>query len=185
MLKRVKLFQSGKLQEPLVSKEVKYLWAPWRMGYIKTAKNKFGPCLFCQKSELGKEEENLVVHRGDKAYILMNLYPYNNGHLMVAPFDHEENFEALNSDTQVEMMNLSSQVMEVMRKKLQADGFNFGANFGDVAGAGIKEHLHLHIVPRWIGDTNFMPVMGHTKVMVDGLKETRDSLAEAFTNLEN
>ena len=155
------------------------------MGYIRTAKNKFGPCLFCDKSKIGKEEDDLVVHRGDNAYILMNLYPYNNGHLMVAPYEHKENFDKLPSDTQVEMMNLTSQSMAVLRKNLNADGFNFGANFGEVAGAGIKEHMHLHIVPRLIGDTNFMPVMGHTKVMIEGLKETRKQLAEAFTKNGN
>ena len=101
-------------------------------------------------------------------------------HLMIAPYDHERNFERLQSETQVEMMNLMSQSMEILKNNLNADGFNFGANFGEVAGAGIKEHLHFHLVPRWIGDTNFMPVMGHTKVMVDGLKETRKKLAEAF-----
>ena len=163
-----------------MSKDLKYLWAPWRMGYIRSAKNKFGPCIFCDKSKIGDDEENLVVHRGEFSYILMNLYPYNNGHLMVAPYDHEENFDALSSDTQVEMMSLSSKAMEVLRYSLNADGFNFGANFGEVAGAGIKEHVHLHIVPRWIGDTNFMPVMGHTKVMIDGLKETRKQLSDAF-----
>ena len=130
---------------------------------------------------MGNDEENLVVHRGEFSYVLMNLYPYNNGHLMVAPYDHERNFDNLQSDTQVEMMNLISISMGILRDSLSADGFNFGANFGEVAGAGIKEHLHFHLVPRWIGDTNFMPVMGHTKVMVEGLKETRKQLAEAFT----
>ena len=130
---------------------------------------------------MGKDEENLVVHRGEFSYVLMNLYPYNNGHLMIAPYDHERNFDNLQSDTQVEMMNLMSLSMEILRDNLNADGFNFGANFGEVAGAGIKEHLHFHLVPRWIGDTNFMPVMGHTKVMVDGLKETRKQLVEAFS----
>ncbi|SVD97353.1 uncharacterized protein METZ01_LOCUS450207, partial [marine metagenome] len=109
------------------------------MGYIKTSKNKFGPCLFCQKSELGKEEENLVVFRGEFSYVLMNLYPYNNGHIMIAPYDHERSFENLQSDAQVEMMNLMSLSMKVLRESLSADGFNFGANFGEVAGAGIKE----------------------------------------------
>ncbi len=102
-------------------------------------------------------------------------------HLMIAPYDHERNFDNLQSDTQVEMMNLISLSMGILRDSLSADGFNFGANFGEVAGAGIKEHLHFHLVPRWIGDTNFMPVMGHTKVMVDGLKETRKQLVEAFS----
>ena len=163
--------------------DAKYLWAPWRMGYIRTEKNEFGPCIFCDKSLIGKDEENLVVHRGESAYVLLNLYPYNNGHLMVTPYEHEKDFDKLSVDTQVEMMNLMSQSMNVLRNALNADGFNFGANFGEVAGAGIKEHLHLHLVPRWIGDTNFMPVMGHTKVMVDGLKETRTILADEFSKM--
>jgi ATP adenylyltransferase len=117
------------------------------MGYIRTAKNEFGPCLFCDKSHVGKDEDDLVVHRGENAYILMNLYPYNNGHLMVVPYDHEKHFDDLQTDTQVEMMNLMSQAIGVLRESLSADGFNFGANFGEVAGAGIKEHLHLHLVP--------------------------------------
>ena len=167
-----------------MSNELKYLWAPWRMGYIRTPKNEFGPCLFCDKSQIGDDEENLVVYRGDHAYVLMNLYPYNNGHLMIAPYEHEEKFDSLASETQVEMMNLSSEAMNVLRENLNADGFNFGANFGEVAGAGMKEHLHLHLVPRWIGDTNFMPVMGHTKVMVDGLQETWKQLVEAFASNE-
>ena len=99
------------------------------MGYIRTVKNEFGPCLFCDKSKIGKDEDDLVVHRGENAYILMNLYPYNNGHLMVVPYDHEKNFDDLQTDTQVEMMNLMSQGMGVLRESLNADGFNFGANF--------------------------------------------------------
>ena len=101
---------------------------------------------------------------------------------MVVPNEHEGKFDALPSETQIELMHLTSQGMEVLRGSLDADGFNFGANFGEIAGAGIEEHLHLHIVPRWIGDTNFMPGMGHTKVMVEGLQETRKKLAEAFIN---
>ena len=165
-----------------MSKDLKYLWAPWRMGYIKTSKNEFGPCIFCDKSNIGKDEENLVVHRAEHSYVLLNLYPYNNGHLMIAPYEHERHFDNLNTEIQVEMMQLMTLSMGILRETLSADGFNFGANFGEVAGAGIKEHLHLHLVPRWIGDTNFMPVMGHTKVMVDGLKETRKILFEAFAS---
>tara|TARA_B100000945_G_scaffold25287_1_gene17648 strand:- start:101 stop:607 length:507 start_codon:yes stop_codon:yes gene_type:complete len=168
-----------------VNDKLKYLWAPWRMGYIQTPKNEFGPCIFCDKSSVGKDEDNLVIHRSEHSYVLLNLYPYNNGHLMIAPYEHERNFENLQSETQIEIMKLMSLSMQVLKESLNADGFNFGANFGEVAGAGIKEHLHFHLVPRWIGDTNFMPVMGHTKVMVDGLKETRKQLAEAFlTNIK-
>ena len=136
--------------------------------------------IFLDALKTKNDRESLILYRGKLCFVIMNLYPYNNGHLMVTPYDHEKNFDDLQSDTQVEMMNLMSQAMVVLREILNADGFNFGANFGEVAGAGIKEHLHLHLVPRWIGDTNFMPVMGHTKVMVDGLKETRKQLAEAF-----
>ena len=153
------------------------------MGYIRTEKNEFGPCIFCDKSKIGHEDDNLVVHKGEFSYVLLNLYPYNNGHLMIAPYDHEKDFDNLNSEKQVEMMNLVSLSMGILRDNLNADGFNFGANFGEVAGAGIKEHLHFHVVPRWIGDTNFMPVMGHTKVMIDGLKETRKTLSEAFASV--
>mgnify|MGYP002836927301 CR=1 FL=1 len=153
------------------------------MGYIRTAKNEFGPCLFCDKSHIGKDEDNLVVHRGENAYILMNLYPYNNGHLMVVPYDHEKNFDDLQPDTQVEMMNLMSQAMGVLRESLDADGFNFGANIGSSSGAGIAEHLHYHIVPRWNGDTNFMPTIGNTKVHVQGLQDTYDDLKPYFEKI--
>ncbi len=179
-MKLIKSFQPGNLPGRPVSNNLKHLWAPWRMGYIRTPKNEFGPCLFCDKAKIGDDDENLVVHRGEHSYVLLNLYPYNNGHLMITPYEHEEHFDSLLSETQVEMMKLSSQSMTVLRESLNADGFNFGANFGEVAGAGVKEHVHLHIVPRWIGDTNFMPIMGHTKVMIDGLKETRKQLSDAF-----
>ena len=110
----------------------------------------------------------------------MNLYPYNNGHLMVLPYEHCSAFDKLPSETQIEMMKLTSDCMDIIRRTMKAEGFNFGANFGQVAGAGIEEHLHFHIVPRWNGDTNFMPVLGHTKVQVDGLKETRQLIADEF-----
>ena len=166
-----------------MSNELKYLWAPWRMGYIRTSKNEFGPCLFCDKSNIGKDEENLVVHRGELSYVLMNLYPYNNGHLMIAPYDHERNFDDLQSDTQVEMMNLMSLSMEVLRGSLSADGFNFGLNVGKCSGAGIDNHIHFHIVPRWNGDNNFMPVIGNTKVIVQGLFDTYDVLYPSFKKI--
>ncbi len=156
------------------------LWSPWRMEYIRAPKGDSESCIFCDKSGDDSDEENLIVYRGNSAFVLMNLYPYNNGHLMIAPYHHESRFEELPSETQVDMMKLTSIAMKVIRHKMNAQGFNFGANFGDVAGAGIKEHLHFHIVPRWLGDTNFMPVLGHTKVQVDGLKETRALLASGF-----
>ncbi len=112
-----------------MSKDLKYLWAPWRMGYIKTPKNEFGPCIFCDKAKIGDDDENLVVHRGEHAYVLMNLYPYNNGHLMITPYEHEEYFDALILDTQVEMMKLCSEAMRVLRETLTQTVFNFGVQF--------------------------------------------------------
>ena len=156
------------------------LWAPWRMDYIRSPKPVESKCIFCEKSNSTEDDENLIVHRGKNSFILLNLYPYNNGHVMVSPFDHQSEFHLLNKDTQIEMMNFSSHLMKIMKDEMNAEGFNFGANFGAVAGAGIKEHVHLHIVPRWEGDTNFMPVIGHTKVQVDGLKETHEILKSQF-----
>ncbi len=157
------------------------LWAPWRMEYIRTPKEGEAGCIFCDKSKSANDKENLVVFRGEHSFALMNLYPYNNGHLLIAPFDHEAEFDRLAPGTQVEMMQVASRAMRIMRRVLRAEGFNFGANFGEAAGAGIKEHVHLHIVPRWKGDTNFMPIIGHNKVQVDGLSETCMLLKKEFS----
>ena len=110
----------------------------------------------------------------------MNLYPYNNGHVLISPIDHISNFDELSEKTQLEIMNLSSKLMRFMKIEMNADGFNMGANIGKAGGAGIDEHFHLHVVPRWNGDTNFMPIIGHTKVQVDGLKETHQFLKKNF-----
>ena len=158
------------------------LWAPWRMDYIRVPKPNGNECIFCEKSKSDEDDENLIIYRGEHSFILLNLFPYNNGHVMVVPYEHNAEFHTLDKSTQLEMIQLSSKMMEIMKSEMNVEGFNFGANFGSVAGAGIKEHLHFHLVPRWIGDTNFMPVMGHTKVMMDGLKETWKQLAEAFAD---
>ena len=157
------------------------LWAPWRMEYILSEKEE--GCIFCDKSQATDDRENLVLFRGERAFILMNLFPYNNGHLMLAPYEHVDSLEKLSLDTLTEVMALSQQTMTILRKNIRAEGFNLGVNQGKIAGAGIAEHLHFHIVPRWPGDTNFMPVTGHTKVMVQGLTETFDSLKIAFDAL--
>ena len=156
------------------------MWAPWRMEYIKSPKQNDNKCIFCSKSKSLNDNENLIIFRGKYSFILLNLYPYNNAHSMVSSYEHNSEFHLLSEKTQVEMMQLSSKLMKIMKSEMNAEGFNFGANFGAVAGAGIKEHVHLHIVPRWEGDTNFMPVLGHTKVQVDGLKETHQLLKSFF-----
>jgi ATP adenylyltransferase len=114
----------------------------------------------------------------------MNLYPYNNAHLMIAPYEHKSNTHKLQRDTLTEIMQLADDSMMILEKQLLAQGFNLGANIGSAAGAGIEDHIHFHVVPRWIGDTNYMPIVGHTKVLVEGLLETYDKLKPHFDNLD-
>ena len=160
--------------------DTKNLWAPWRMEYIRAPKPSNNNCIFCEKLNSDKDDDNLIIYRGEKSFILLNLYPYNNGHAMVSPYEHKSEFHTLDIETQLEMMKLSSKLMKIIKSEMKSEGFNFGANFGSAAGAGIKEHVHLHIVPRWKGDTNFMPILSHTKVQVDGLKETLQFLKPFF-----
>jgi len=153
------------------------LWMPHRMAYIK-GEGKTG-CAFCSIQDMS-EEEGLVVARGDAVYVVLNLYPYNAGHLMVVPHRHVADFTELTDDESRELSSYTSRAMTVLRAVASAQGFNIGMNQGSVAGAGIAEHLHQHIVPRWGGDTNFMPVVGHTKVLPQLLSDTRDLIAEAW-----
>lgn len=154
------------------------LWAPWRMDYIRSEKD--DGCIFCDKPDQNDDREMLILFRGERSYIMMNLYPYNNGHLLISPFEHVDNSNDLSKECRSEIMELANQSMKVMKEKMNAEGFNIGANIGASGGAGIEEHIHYHVVPRWAGDTNFMPVVGHTKVQVDGLLETYDLLKPHF-----
>jgi len=142
-------------------------------------------CVFCNKSkEKDNDKDNLVLFRGKESFVLMNLYPYNNGHLMVTPYKHVNSIQLLSKSCMNEIMKLSDKSMRIINKKLKSEGFNFGANIGKAGGAGIEDHIHFHIVPRWIGDTNFMPAIGQTKVMVGGLTETYDDLKSNFDKLK-
>ena len=154
------------------------LWAPWRMQYV-TNPNK-GKNIFLEKSKSENDRENLVLYRGSKSFILMNLYPYNNGHLLIAPYEQHNDMTYVDSDTLNEIMQLTQQSIQILKDKLKSDGFNFGLNMGKAAGAGIDEHLHFHIVPRWIGDSNFMPIVGQTEVIMQGLYDTYDLLKPEF-----
>ena len=149
------------------------------MEYVRAPKPAKG-CIFCDKPDADDDLANLMVFRGDTAFVMMNLFPYNNGHILIAPYAHVANFDDLKLEIQLEMLQLVNRAMGIMRRELQAGGFNFGANIGVAAGAGIKEHIHLHLVPRWIGDTNFMPVVGGAKVQVQSLQDTRDILARGY-----
>ena len=162
---------------------MKKLWAPWRIEYIRSPKE--DGCIFCDKPAGDNDREDLILYRGEKVFILMNLYPYNNAHLMLAPYIHVDNTKELDADTYKEIMVLADQSMAILKETMDAQGFNFGANIGAAAGAGIKEHIHFHIVPRWAGDTNFMPVLGHTKVEVLGLQECYDLLRPHFDRIKN
>ena len=159
------------------------LWAPWRMQYVRAPKKNNGET-FLKKLEDGNDEENLVLFRGEHSFVCMNLYPYNNGHIMILPNNIVEKPEELDDVTQFEIMKIASLSMKIIREKMNAEGFNFGANIGASAGAGIAEHLHFHIVPRWKGDTNFMPVIGNTKVHAQGLNDTYIMLRPLFKNMD-
>lgn len=157
------------------------LWAPWRMAYIEV-KKPVG-CIFCTKPESGNDREELILYRGEHCFVIMNLFPYNNGHLMVAPYRHTADVVGLTDEEQVEMMRLTRFCVRVLTEAFQPDGFNLGMNLGQVAGAGIADHLHMHIVPRWSGDSNFMPVVGETKVLPEMLGVTYDKLLEVIQGL--
>lgn len=158
------------------------LWAPWRIEYIKAPKDE--GCIFCEKPQQGDDREMLILYRGKSSFIMMNLYPYNNAHLMFAPYKHVDDPRNLSIDTKTEIIVLVDHAMTILRRGMGAEGFNFGVNIGKAAGAGIEEHIHYHLVPRWIGDTNFMPVIGHTKTVVEGLKETYDFLKPEFDKIK-
>lgn len=154
------------------------IWAPWRMAYIDAPK--LEGCVFCAQPAENDDRQNLILHRGKTCFIVMNLFPYNNSHLMVTPYRHTSDFTTLQPDESAEMMQLTQYCVRLLGHAIRPDGFNVGLNLGTAAGAGIAEHLHTHIVPRWNGDTNFMPVLGDTKVLPDALWPGYDRLRAAM-----
>jgi ATP adenylyltransferase len=157
---------------------VKQLWAPWRLEYIAGADDESG-CIFCRAAE-GPDEEGLVVHRGERAFCLLNRYPYVSGHLMVAPYRHVADFAELTAEEALEMHRVAASGMGALAETFAPQGYNVGWNLGRIAGAGIVDHVHLHVVPRWAGDTNFMPVLADVKVLPEHLDDTRIKLANAW-----
>ena len=154
------------------------VWAPWRMEYIQSEPS--SECLFCQKYSEKKDPENYVLYRNELGFILLNLYPYNNGHLMVAPVRHIGDITDLNDKENTHLMNLVQKGVKALTGAYNPQGFNIGLNLGVVAGAGITDHIHIHIVPRWQGDTNFMPMLSETKVMPQYLQKTYKDLLPYF-----
>lgn len=159
------------------------IWAPWRIQFILGQKP--GPeqkkgCIFCEKPKENRDAENFILERGKKCFTLLNLYPYNSGHLMVVPYLHTASLEDLDPETHGEMMETVSRMTAMMRNVLQPHGFNVGMNLGAVAGAGIKDHLHMHVVPRWTGDVNFMPVLDDTRIINEHIEETYRRMMEGL-----
>jgi ATP adenylyltransferase len=150
------------------------LWAPWRMEYLKGPKPQ--GCPLCT----ALENDQLILHRGERAFVIMNLYPYSNGHVMVAPIEHLAELEQLDPETAAEIMELTKRSMTAISKVSKPEGFNIGYNLGKAAGAGIEDHVHQHVVPRWIGDTNFMPVLAGRKIIGEAVQETLDRLKPVF-----
>ncbi|MBA3331761.1 MAG: HIT domain-containing protein [Actinobacteria bacterium] len=156
----------------------KQLWAPWRLEYVQGADEQPG-CIFCLASG-GDDEERLVVARGERAFVLLNKFPYSSGHLLVAPLRHTGDFAALDDGEALELHRLAALGIAALGRVFRPEGHNVGWNLGRVAGAGVLDHVHLHVVPRWAGDTNFMPVLADVKVLPEHLVETRHKLAEAW-----
>ena len=155
------------------------LWAPWRMEYILDD-SRGGGCIFCDYAKEEEDRKNLILSRGEKSFVIMNRYPYANGHLMITPYAHLSDVSLLSDG---EMLELSSEIKRsvgILKKAMFPDGFNIGMNVGKAAGAGIDDHLHMHIVPRWNGDTNFMPVLSDTRVMPEALDETYRKLKPLY-----
>lgn len=156
-----------------------HLWSPWRMSYIQSPKSKNG-CVFCEALEKEDGQKNLIVYRGEYSFVILNRYPYTSGHIMILPFIHRPNLIDLDAPTRAEMMELTAKGTDVLQKQYNPQGFNLGANLGEAAGAGIEEHIHIHIVPRWTGDTNFMSSLGQTRVLPEALEDTYRRIKEIW-----
>lgn len=156
----------------------KTIWAPWRIEYILG--NKEGGCFLCRMFAEKNDRDNLLLKRGKTCAVVMNRYPYTSGHLMVAPYRHLEHLKEMSQEERLELTDLSIDAVEILKEELKPDGLNLGFNLGAAAGAGLKDHIHQHIVPRWTGDTNFMPVLADTRIMPQSLMEQYDVLYPLF-----
>ena len=160
---------------------MEHLYTPWRMEYLRGEKKKpLVDCIFCAKAQTADDAGEHIVHRSRFVYVTLNLYPYNNGHLMVVPYAHQASFEALAADALLDLMHTTSQAIAALRQVYAPNGFNVGVNLGEAAGAGIAGHFHMHVVPRWAGDTNFMTVVSGTRVVPELLEDTWRKLREAW-----
>jgi ATP adenylyltransferase len=159
---------------------MEHIWSPWRYSYIKGENRRENGCVFCRIPGEPSDEDNYVVHRGRFNYIILNLFPYTSGHMMVVPYEHQPSLTAVDEETSNEMTNLTKQALQALGVEYHPQGFNVGMNIGVCAGAGIAEHLHMHVVPRWNGDANFMSVVGETRVLPEELSDTFKRLKKHF-----
>lgn len=159
------------------------LWSPWRMEYMSQAGDAGGGCIFCDHLAEDDDETARILHRTPDAFVILNAFPYNTGHLMIAPLRHVGELAELRRGERHALMELTSEAVEIIRAAMDAQGFNVGINLGSVGGAGIPGHLHVHVVPRWGGDTNFMPVIGQTKVLPEMIADTYARLKPGFVAL--
>ncbi len=157
---------------------MKQIWAPWRIEYIQIQKPE--GCILCDKPKQKDDAANYILYRGERNFIIMNSYPYNPGHLMIAPYRHVANLEELTDEERREHFEMVSRSVKILREVFNPAGFNIGMNLGKIAGAGIDDHIHTHIVPRWQGDTNFMPVIADVRVIPEALAETYENLKGRF-----
>lgn len=162
---------------------MKHLWAPWRLAYIKREGPADEECIFCTLPREGRDRESLILHQCRLAFAMLNAFPYNSGHLMIIPRRHVADPADLTDAETLEVHHLTTAAMQALRATYHPEGFNVGLNIGRAAGAGILGHLHVHVVPRWVGDTNFMPILGEVKVLPEDLAETYDRLAAALRSV--
>ncbi len=163
---------------------MEYIWSPWRMNYIINH-DQAADCVFCKALQEEDGPDNLVVYRGEWAFIILNRFPYTSGHVMIVPYAHENALEKLSTEARGEIMELAAQMVQILRRLYEPQGFNLGMNLGESAGAGVADHLHLHVVPRWIGDTSFMTAVSDTRVLPESLVDTFQRIREAWQVLHS
>ncbi len=161
---------------------MRHLWTPWRSTYMREKKEKVA-CIFCDAASSDSDERDLVLYRGEKSFMLLNRYPYTSGHLMIAPYEHVARLSATNEATTAEMMRLARKAERVLEEVYHPDGLNLGMNLGEAAGAGFEQHIHLHILPRWKGDANFMTSVGETRIIPEALEDTYAELKQKLAAL--
>ena len=158
---------------------MEHIWSPWRYKYIASVDAREG-CVFCIARDEGRDRENLVLHRAELNFVILNLFPYTSGHLMIVPYDHLDSLASLSLAATAEMMELAKASQKALQAEYKPDGFNIGMNLGRSAGAGVADHVHLHVVPRWVGDGNFVSIIGETRVLPEDLSTTYDRLKRYF-----